>query len=605
MKAIVTLCLMILAQSAIAQVYDDYIGVGQYEGVTVTSSDQTFDGMQSLDASGIDLDLQGTSRFLASATLGADLSEVQRAEEIGIEAWIDDQMQMPFYSLTEPTIEIVLEMLANCMLMFGDDCLPMFQVNTVHWRYAWWHHTMTSDDMLRQRLAMALSELLVISDQSDLTNYPHGMANYYDILRRNAFGNYRDILMEVTLHPVMGFYLSHLNNPLSIPALNIHPDENYAREIMQLFSIGLYELNLDGSRKIDSITGLWIPTYDNEDIQGLAKVFTGLSGGAWSDPGNLLPVEFGRNLRAYSVTTPMQMFEQWHEKGDKHIVGDFTIPDGQSGMEDVEMAVEHLFNHPNVGPFLSRQLIQRMVKSNPTPEYIGRVAAVFNDNGQGVRGDMAAVVKAILLDVEALDCYWKDDAYNGTLREPIVRLTQLLHGLQAETQSEWYWNSGVYFQTFTEQHPLSSPTVFNFFTPEYVPNQDFAYANLVGPEFQILNSATSSNYVNFILIGLMREYLNDRFAIDLPFVLNEPQLIPYVLDQRPYAARLTDELWMELAFAPSELVDYLDLILANGHLSDTAKESIVNSMEQFQDPVNAAYYAAFLIMIHPDYIIKK
>ena len=542
--------LSVLHFGVIAQEHEDFIGAGHSSGITVTSSDDQSKGIRTLDGSGLDHDLQGASRFLASATLGADLDEIKAVDSMGFSAWIDHQMTIPAADYTATTIDIIYTLYDACMAMYGDSCNQFFQLNAQQWRYGWWHIAMTSHDLLRQRIALALSEILVISDQSELANRPHGMANYYDILSRNAFGNYRDIMMEVTLHLTMGFYLSHLNNPRTIPSQNIHPDENYAREIMQLFSIGLYELNLDGSRKTDPETGLWIPTYDNDAIKGLAKVFTGLSGGAWADPSNDFPVQFGQSMYAYSPTVPMQMFEQWHEPGPKTIVGGYTIPDGQYGMEDIEQAIDHLFHHPNVGPFVAHRLIQRLVKSNPGPGYISRVASTFNDNGTGIRGDMASVIKAILLDEEALDCYWYDDAFNGTLREPILRLTQLLHGLQAETESEWFWNSGLYLQAYTEQHPLSSPTVFNFFSPEYVPNAEFAYDQLVGPEYQILNSATASNYVNFMLIGVLRDYLNDRFNVNLPYVLNEPQFVPFNEDPEPYAAKLSDQLWLDLSFLP-------------------------------------------------------
>ena len=250
----------------------------------------------------------------------------------------------------------------------------------------------------------------------------------------------------------------------------------------------------------------------------MAKVFTGLSGSAWANEDLNTPVRFGQPFRRYSLVDTMAMYEEWHEEGEKHIIGNFTIPSGQSGMEDIEMAIDHLFNHPNVGPFLATRMIQRLVKSNPSPQYIERVANVFNDNGSGTRGDMGAFVKAILLDQEAMECFWFGDIKNGMLREPITRLTQLSLGLKAETQSEWYWNSAVFYEQLAGQHPMSSPTVFNFFKPDYVPDSEFAYYDMVGPEFQILNSSTSSNYVNYMMIMLMRGYFNDTFNLDLSLI---------------------------------------------------------------------------------------
>jgi hypothetical protein len=252
-------------------------------------------------------------------------------------------------------------------------------------------------------------------------------------------------------------------------------------------------------------------------------------------------------------------------------------------------------------------LIQRLVKSNPTPEYVERVANVFNNNGSGVRGDLSAVVKAILLDQEAMECYWFGDISSGQLRPPIQRLTQLLTGLKAETQSREFYSPGLFYQEFTGQHPMSSQTVFNFYRPDYVPNSDFAYENFAGPEFQILNSSTSSNYVNFMLIGLMRDYVKERYNLNLPNVLNDPEIFPYTIDPEYYGAVLSDPLWQELGFYPEELVDYLDIVLANGNMTDESKTNIVNSIlpDNLFDPMTKAHYAAFMLMINPDYVIMK
>lgn len=606
-KIVPTIAFLLLLNAAFSQIYDDYIGAGNSIDVTVTSSDTQSEGIKTVNGDGIDLDILGASRFLAHTTLGYDIEDIQAMTESNMDDWIENQMDIEASYNTLPTVEIIFQLYNACMEELGPECLLEFNLNTYMWRFSWWNNIMNGEDKLRQRIALALSETLVISDKSMLAQYPHGLANYYDILIRNAFGNYKDILREVTLNPSMGFYLSHINNPKSFPALNIRPDENYAREIMQLFSIGLFELNNDGTNKTDPNTGLWIPTYDNEDIKGLAKVFTGLSGSEWADESNNTPVTFGRRFSAYSLVDPMRMYEDWHEPGEKHIVGDYTIPAGQSGMEDVEEAIDHLFNHPNVGPFLAYRLIQRLVKSNPTPEYIDRVASVFNDNGSGVRGDMGAFVKAILLDEEALDCYWSDDEKNGMLRSPILRLTQLLSGLKAETENGIFWSSGGVYELWTGQHPLGAQTVFNFYSPEYVPDADFAYLNIVGPEFQILNSSTSSNYVNFWLIALMRDFLYETYEFEFPNYLNDLTRIPYIQDKEAYDTYLSDPLWMDLAFSPEELVDYLDILLANGQLSDDTKNSIVESMKRSNiiDPINSAYYAAYMVMINPEYIIMK
>ncbi len=595
-----------------SQEYDNYIGAGHAIGVTATSSDSESNPMSSVNGDGYDLDIQGSSKFLAHATLGFTIEDVEALTEQGIESWIDEQFNIEPGYLTFPTLDKLITDYLKCLDSLGMTCPLVFNLDARYFRYSWSENMRYGEDLLRQRVALALSEIVVISDKSMLNEAPHAIANFYDLLTRNAFGNYKDILMETTLHPAMGFYLSHINNPKSFPELNIRPDENYAREIMQLFSIGLYELNQDGSRKIDPNTGLWIPTYDNDDIQGLAKVFTGLSGSKWADEDDDSPVTFGQRFNRYSLIDPMIMYPFWHEPGEKTIVGDYTIPDGQSGMEDIQGAVDHLFNHDNVGPFLASRLIQRLVKSNPSPQYISRIAGVFADNGSGVRGDLGAVTKAILLDEEALDCYWNTDIRNGMLRAPILRLTQMLRGLKAEAPNGRFWNSASFFELQAGQHPMGSPTVFNFYQPDYVPDSDFAYENLVGPEFQILNSSTSSNYVNYMMLALLSDYFNDRFqdipSFDrLPNILNEPFFINWVPDQNEYAAALSDPFILDLASNPEEWIDYLDITMANGLLSDETKQRIIDSMKRSDifDPMTSALYGLFLVMINPEFVIMK
>ncbi len=608
MKQIYGIFLIVIIPSiTFAQAYDDYIGTGHSQGITVTSSDPQSEGIRSIDGTGFEVDLQVASRFLAHATLGATIDDIKDLTEIGIESWIEDQMLIPPTQYTGETYKIILELYEKCMEQLGDACENEFVLNTYQWRFAWWDGLMKENDKLRQRVALALSEILVISDQSGLEANPLALSYYYDILMNHSFGNFHDLLLEVSLSPSMGFYLSHMNNPKSIPALNIHPDENYAREIMQLFSIGLYELHQDGARKVNMSTGEFIPTYDNDDIKELAKVFTGLSGSKWADDNITRPVEFGQAPRRYSYIDPMKMYDEWHEEGEKVIVGGHVIPAGQSGMEDVEDAVEHLFNHENVGPFLAIRLIQRLVKSNPSSEYIERIAGVFSNNGQGVRGDLAAVIKAILLDEEAIECYSIDYESNGMLRSPMLRYTDMMLSLQAEVRSESFWNAGLTFQQQTGQFVLSSPTVFNFYSPDYVPNDNFEMNGIVGPEFQILNSSTSPNYVNWMLLALNVDYFRDRFDFRYPYIINDSFFIPFIDNRQDYNATLMDPTWLKLKDSQDELLDYFDILLTNGQLTDASKESILDSLgdSEIFNPVEAANYALFMVMINPDYVIMK
>lgn len=616
MKQLLAVLILLMGYWSQGQIYDDYIGAGHSQGVTFTSSDSEADGFAAINGLGINLDMKGSSRFLAHATLGYTIDDVEDLTETGFESWLDSQMALPASNYATPTVNVISQLLEQCIESFGQTyCDEKFVPSSGMWRVVWWDHAMKGEDQLRQRVALALSEILVLSDKSDLENSPHGLAAYYDILIGNAFGNYRDILQEVALNPSMGFYLSHINNPRTIPLQNTRPDENFAREIMQLFSIGLYELWNDGSRKIDMATGNWMPTYDNDDIKGMAKVFTGLSGSDWYTEDIEVPVQFGFSFQAYDLLKPMKMYELWHEPGTKTIVGGHVIPAGQSGMQDINEALDVLFNHVNVGPFLAERLIQRLVKSNPTPAYIDRVATVFNDNGSGLRGDLSAVVKAILLDDEAYECYWIDDESNGMLRSPLLRYTQMLKGLKAEADTDLFFNTGGVFEILAGQAPLGAPSVFNYYSPDYVPNADFAYDNLVGPEFQILNSSTSSNYVNYMLLAFMTDYLNERFSLtgtnnELENVLNGNFGLfnPYdPLNNDSYAARFSDELWMDLGYSPADLIDYLDILMCNGSLSDDTRGRLINSVSRTDlfTPLDAAHYAAYMIMINPDYMILK
>lgn len=572
----------------------------------VESSDITSNSVNLINDSGLNFEMQAASRFLAHTSLGWDIDDIKWLAENGMEAWLDEQMNMPRSNYAENTIDVIEYLYSECVENLGvDECRMRFNVNRTMFRYIWWDNAINGPDRLRQRVALALSEILVLSDESTLNNFPHGVAHYYDILMKGALGNYEELLLDISLNPSMGFYLSHINNPRSIEELNIHPDENYAREIMQLFTIGLYELNEDGTRKLDS-DGLWIDSYDNNDIKELAKVFTGLSGSKWADVSNQRPVEFGRNFGRYSLLDPMKIYQEWHERGPKMIVGQKEIQDSD-GMREVELAIEHLSKHDNTAPFISMQLIQKLVKSNPSPEYVQRVARIFKDNGSGQHGDMKAVVKAIFMDPEAMECYWYGDPDNGQLKPPVSRMTQMLIALGAESPNGLYWNPARIFNEFMAQHPMSSPTVFNFYRPDYVPNSEFAYEQLVGPEFQILNSSTSSNYINYMLVALMGDYLDGRYGIRLPHLVNEYSLIPYVSDQESFKAELTDSLWMDLAYSPEHLIDYLDILLVNGMLDETTKESILESIapDSLLGVIDKSNYALFMIMIHPDFLILK
>lgn len=593
MKRISFLPLLFIPLLSFAQIYTDYLGAGHNEGVIVSSSSQEADDDLTINGAGHGKDLAGASRFMTHAALGASLDDLIYVDSIGFEAWIDEQLAMPATSY-EGTLESIDALFYDYYVTLGLDP-ELYEVTAEQFRYSWSHIAQTAPDLLRHRIALALSEILVISSDSDLFQRGYGLASYYDVLSTNAFGNYKDLLYDVTLHPTMGFYLSHYNNPRANPTNNTQPDENYAREIMQLFTIGLYELNPDGSRKMD-VDGAYIPTYDNDDIKELAKVFTGLGMGDWEED---IPNDpfFGAPFFLTDATEPMSMYQFFHEPEEKLILGEHIIPAGQAGLDDIEMAIDILFNHPNVAPFISNLLIKRLVKSNPTPAYVERVAMVFEDNGNGERGDLAAVVKAILLDEEARACSWIDHPSNGKLKEPVQRYTQFIRGLRAETSSEWFWNRGFAFEYLTDQFPMHSPTVFNFFLPDYQPNSEIADANLTAPEFQIFNSSTSAGYFNWVYYMTLLDYYNE---------------VPEVLDADPLNVLEEHQAYLvipdleDINTDPDAIVDYLDMVLAQGNMSQETRDVIAASCEPLGDfPEFLLKMAFYLTLISPDFAVMK
>lgn len=549
----------------------------------------TASGDKTLYGAGLEGRLAEASRFLSQATLGADYATIRQVADTGIEPWIEEQLSLPYTSMLDRLREVFGEVIEWYLINGGN---PDEVSDRPYWtifNYTWWENHMQTQDLLRQRVALALSEILVISIESNLADHGYGLADYYDVLLRHAFGNFNDLLQEVTLHPAMGYYLSHLNNPKHIPAENIHPDENYAREIMQLFTIGLYELNPDGSRKTDA-QGQWIPTYGQNDIKEFAKVFTGLGVADVVENEWLDEPYFGLDIWIADMTVPMKMYPEWHQTGPKTLLNGYVIPAGQAGLKDISDAVHHLFMHPNVGPFIGKQLIQRLVTSNPSPAYIARISAVFDDNGQGVRGDLGAVVKAILLDPEARTCAASQASTFGRLREPFTRYTHFTKAIDMEQYYGRYWNVGWGFYRATGQIPLASRTVFNFFLPDYQPLGPIMDQQMVGPEFQLHNSRTSVEYINQVNDWAVWGYVMDDWEGDNPHVT-------YNIDEL-----------VSLARDPEVLVNRLDMLFTHGMLSQRTREIIKDAIR----PMISGNYrherarlALYLMMISPDYNVMK
>ena len=460
-----------------------------------------------------------------------------------------------------------------------------------------------NDDQLRQRMAYALSQILVVSGESStvLNRKPHVQAAYMDILVRNAFGNYRDLLEEVTYSPAMARYLTYYRNLKANPSKGTVPDENYAREIMQLFTIGLVELNMDGTPRLQG--GQTIETYTNDDIIGLSRVFTGFS----YDAPEFAP-DFFHNIKSTPERAylPMRIFSEHHSEAEKSFLGT-TIPAGTSGEASVDRALDVLFNHPNVAPFISAQLIQRFVTSNPKPAYVERVARVFESGsftmpngvvvGEGRRGDLKATLAAILLDDEARSASLRDDPAFGKIREPYLRFTHWARTFDVNsaqiTNQIPLFNGEI--SAKLSQLPLRAPSVFNFYRPGYVaPGPQTGEAGLVAPELQILDATSFVGHSN-----VMAAYIFSQAGLgtggDNPYFIAD------------YSAEIA------LADDPAALVDHLDALLTGNTLDPATKarmENMVGAIEirdgsRDNDLLGRVELAVFLTMSAPEYIVQR
>ena len=499
MKTIFKILCLFIPFGLMGQAYTDYIGAGHSEGFTITASHSmtNAEAANTVNGKGMDSRYFAASRFLQQATMGPSTQMIEDLldDNSNFEAWIDNEFNKPITYL-QPEMEDIWAEIVAYHVSQGEDPENLFGPYKLHFDYAYWEVLMTNNDHLRHKIANAFSQILVISSNSDLNGWADALTGYYDILLDHAFGNYRDLLEEITLSIQMGYYLSHLNNAKENPAANTSPDENYAREIMQLFTIGLYELNPDGTRILDG-NGDPIPTYDQADIQEFAKVFTGLGVGELIDPTSWPYVPFfGLNIWAATKDAPMVMYEEFHETASKTLLNGEVLPADQPGMTDINMAIDNLFNHPNVGPFIGTLLIKRLVKSNPSPAYVNRVTDAFNDNGSGVRGDMKAVIKAILLDEEARSGAAMLTPEAGRAKEPLTKISSFARVMPIVVPNNRYWAQGYGFYNNTGQHIMAAPTVFNFYLPDFQPIGDIADMDLTAPEFKLHNTSNAISSIN-------------------------------------------------------------------------------------------------------------
>lgn len=532
------------------------------------------------------------ARFALHASLSVSPQDIESLKDIGYEPWLTRQMDAAnalsaadffesrgfnridanhYYSRTQP---------ADAMI---------------------WNQLMAGGSGVRKRVALALSEFFVVSLNAvdSLIWRAQGMGAYWDMLNARAFGNFRDVLEDVSLAPVMGVYLNTRGNRKADARTGRVPDENFGREIMQLFSIGLHELNIDGTDRLDG-SGQPIETYDNDDVTGIAKVFTGYdldfsattmhphpTGGTWEIPGPDVAI---RPMTADASAWRYPRSESFHSPEEKRFLGT-TIPAGTGPAESLAITLDTLFNHPNVGPFFGKQMIQRLVTSNPSPAYVTRVAQAFNDDGTGTRGNLRAVFKAILLDEEALSDSGLTDPRFGKLREPMLRYIQWARTVGVQSASG-KWDIGTTDSSAygLSQSPLRSPSVFNYFRPAYFSNGSQAAANaMVAPEFQLVNETTVAAYLNF-----MQQVIRGKGARSN--------------DVKPlYAAEIA------IAHDRPALLDRLDLLLTGNQLMAATRSEILGVLNGItvteaspeQNKLDMIYIAVMLVMASYDYLIQR
>ncbi len=523
-----------------------------------------------------------SARMLTQATFGQTEAEIQSLTNSNYARWFEDQISVP------PTLHL------NAVIASaptGERPSDNAASNSL------WAAIILGPDQLRQRMAFALSQILVVADGagSDLSGQPLAMAYYMDILTRGALGNYRDVLEEVTYSPAMATWLTYLRNEKANPAAGRSPDENYAREIMQLFTIGLVELQPNGEPRL--INGREVETYTNDDVQGLARVFTGLG---------LKGTGFRNGAAADAMYSPLQVFANFHETGEKTFLG-LTIPANTTAEASIDLALDHLVNHPNHPPFIARQLIQRFVTSDPSPEYVERVATAYANGvfrasggrsfGASRRGDLTATIAAILLDPEA-----RNDAQTaadfGKVREPVIRFTHWARAFnvtEASAQFQSYLqNAGS--PTLLGQHPYRAASVFNFYRPGFVaPGTETGAAGLTAPELQIVNETSALAYVNFI-----SRYIRDQAP------RNGSNATTTTFDPN-YAVELG------LAATPEALADRLNLILTYGSMKPETRARIIALVNEIPireasadaDRLTRVQNAIVLATTAPEYIVQR
>ncbi len=509
------------------------------------------------------------ARFLTQASMGPTEAEITRVVDLGYAGWIDAQLALPAISHRAHWEARDAAISA---------ATPGARANADQLLESFWKQAVTGEDQLRQRVVWALSQIFVISMADDSVGAnTRAVAAWLDMLGEQGLGNYRQLLDSVSRHPMMGLYLSHLRNQKANPRTGRVPDENYAREVMQLFSLGIVELNEDGTPRLNGSSP--IETYSSDDISGIARVFTGWSWTCPDGPDN--SCFFGGAVDGVSdpdrTFKPMQGFQQYHSIEEKRFLS-AVIP-AQTTADphgSLRVALDTLANHPNVGPFIGRQLIQRLVTSNPSPTYVRDISRVWANNGLGVRGDLRAVVRAILLHPEARAAATNT---SGKLREPVLRLAAMLRALGFQSDTGWWRVGNTDNQSFSlGQTPLRAPSVFNFYRPGYVaPGTSSAALGLVTPELQIAHETSAAGYANFM-----------RDAVSLGVGATNTLA---AVTRRDIQASFSAEI--ALANDPAALVDHVFLrLLPHVAVSDELRTDIVAAVGSIALPTSGSTAAA-------------